>query len=94
MNTSDFRDHTIIITGASSGIGKSLALHLADQGAQVVLAARSVERLEALAQVCQQRGGRALVVPTDVASEAQCQALIERAHASFLRQRIAENGRS
>jgi len=79
MNTPSFQDHTVVVTGASSGIGRALALRLADQGAQVVLAARSVERLEALAQACRQRGGQALVVPTDVANEAQCQALIERA---------------
>ena len=78
MNTPFFQDHAVIVTGASSGIGRSLALRLADQGAQVVLAARSVERLEALAQACRQRGGRALVVPTDVANEGQCRALIER----------------
>jgi short-subunit dehydrogenase len=79
MNRPDFRDHAVIITGASSGIGRSLALRLADQGAQVVLAARSVERLGALAQACGHRGGRALVVPTDVSDEAQCRALVERA---------------
>jgi short-subunit dehydrogenase len=83
MKPTGFRDHVVIITGASSGIGKSLALRLADQGAQVVLAARSIKRLETLPQVCQQRGGRALVVPTDVASEAQCQALIERVLGEF-----------
>lgn len=79
MATSYFQDQSVIVTGASSGIGKSLALRLADQGARVVLAARSVERLEALAQECSRRGGQALVVPTDVADEAQCRALVERA---------------
>lgn len=77
MTVSIFQDRSIIITGASSGIGRALALRLADEKGRVTLAARSVERLEALAQECRQRGGQALVVPTDVADEAQCRALVE-----------------
>jgi len=75
---SSFQDHTVVVTGASSGIGRSLALRLADQGARVTLAARNVTRLETLAQECRQRGGEAFIVPTDVADEAQCRALVER----------------
>ena len=78
MVTPFFRDHAVIVTGASSGIGRSLALRLAGQGARVTLAARNITRLETLAQACQQRGGQALVVPTDVSDEAQCRALVER----------------
>ncbi len=79
MSLSSFKDQSVIVTGASSGIGRALALRLADQGARVALAARSVDRLETLAQECRQRGGQALVVPTDVADEAQCRTLVERA---------------
>jgi short-subunit dehydrogenase len=78
MTTPFFRDQAVIVTGASSGIGRALALRLADQGARVTLAARNVARLEALAQECRQRGGQAFVVPADVANEAQCRALVAR----------------
>jgi short-subunit dehydrogenase len=79
MHAPAFKDHAVVVTGASSGIGRALTLRLADQGAWVALAARNVERLEVLAQECQQRGGKAIAVPTDVADEAQCKVLIEHA---------------
>ena len=76
MNQNVFRNQVVIVTGASSGIGRSLALLLASQGAKVALAARRVERLGIVAEECHQRGGEALVVPTDVSDEAQCKNLI------------------
>lgn len=78
MAETPFKDDVVVITGASSGIGAALARRLAEQGACVVLAARRVERLEAVAAECEQFGGKALVVPTDVSQEAQCKQLIER----------------
>ena len=83
MNTNAFRDQVVIVTGASSGIGRSLALRLASQGAKVALAARRAERLEIVAEECHQRGGESLVVPTDVSNEAQCKALVEKTVATF-----------
>jgi short-subunit dehydrogenase len=56
----------IILTGASEGIGRALALELAARGARLALAARDRDRLETLAQECRARGGDALAVPTDV----------------------------
>ena len=56
----------IILTGASEGIGRALALDLAARGARLALAARDRDRLESLAQECRARGGDALAVPTDV----------------------------
>ena len=73
-----FREHVVVITGASSGIGEALAYELAEQGARLALAARRVEKLNAVAAACEQRGGKALVVPTDVSDEARCKQLIER----------------
>jgi short-subunit dehydrogenase len=71
-----FLDNVVIVTGASSGIGRAVALQLADQGAWLALAARRIQRLEAVAAQCRERGGQAQVVPADVAVEAQCNALI------------------
>jgi short-subunit dehydrogenase len=76
MKSQVFRDQVAIVTGASSGIGRALALQLASQGAKVVLAARRAELLEQVAAGCRQRGGQALAVPTDVSDEAQCKALV------------------
>lgn len=83
MNASAFRNQSVIITGASAGIGRSLALLLARQGAKLVLAARRADRLDQLAAECQQLGAQALAIPTDVAQEAQCSGLIERTVAAF-----------
>jgi short-subunit dehydrogenase len=78
MSISLYKEHVAVITGASSGIGYEMALQLADQGAWLALAARRKEPLEELAEECRTRGGRALVIPTDVSEEKQCQNLIEQ----------------
>lgn len=58
-----------VVTGASSGLGRETAYQLAERRARLVLAARRVDELEQTAEVCRERGGEALVVPTDVANE-------------------------
>lgn len=78
-----FTGKRIIITGASSGIGAELACQLASQGARLVLAARREPELQAVAAACRERGGEALVVPTDVTSEEQCRHLSEQAIAAW-----------
>lgn len=83
MSDKPYQDKAVVVTGASSGIGRALALRLADQGAWIALAARDAQRLDALAIECHQRGGKAIAVPTDVTDEAQCKALIERAVTEF-----------
>ncbi len=83
MSDKPYQDKAVIVTGASSGIGRALALRLADQGAWITLAARDAARLAVLAEECRQRGGKAIAVPTGVTGEAQCKALIERAVAEF-----------
>jgi short-subunit dehydrogenase len=78
MATSKFRDKAVVITGASSGIGREIACQLAEQGAWLSLAARNEERLAAVAGECQARGGRAIAIVTDVSEQAQCAELIQR----------------
>lgn len=80
---SSFSDQVIVITGASDGIGAQLGRTLAVQGARLVLAARNVEALEAVAADCRNAGAQALVVRTDVGVEADCKNLIEQATAHF-----------
>jgi NAD(P)-dependent dehydrogenase (short-subunit alcohol dehydrogenase family) len=65
----------VVVTGASSGNGKAIALALADKGARLVLAARRVELLEATAREVEDRGGEALVVPCDVTDREQVEAV-------------------
>ena len=83
MTTDTFREKTVIVTGASSGIGKALTLQLADEGAWLALAAREVQRLDAMVLECQQRGGKAIAIPTDVADESQCCTLIQRTQETY-----------
>jgi short-subunit dehydrogenase len=80
-----FSDRVVVITGASDGIGAALARRLAPERPRLVLAARSRERLEAVAASCRSLGAQAIAVPTDVTDEAQCRALIDRA--------VGEHGR-
>jgi short-subunit dehydrogenase len=83
MKQNVFQDQVAIVTGASSGIGRSLAVQLANQGAKVVLAARRADMLEKAATECRALGVEALAVATDISDEAQCKRLIENAVATF-----------
>ncbi|TYC05735.1 SDR family NAD(P)-dependent oxidoreductase [Micromonospora sp. WP24] len=74
---------TVVITGASSGIGTATAYALARRGAAVVLAARSEAALGQVAQRCEELGGRPLVVPTDVTDAVSVERLAERAATGF-----------
>ncbi|MBW1698585.1 MAG: SDR family oxidoreductase [Deltaproteobacteria bacterium] len=67
-----------VITGASTGIGKSIAIAFADEGAKVVLASRSREKLEAAAKEIRSLGGTALVIPTNVVVEADVENLFHQ----------------
>lgn len=69
--------HVAVVTGASSGIGEALAAAMAAQGTHVVLVARSVERLKALAARIEGAGGRATVLPVDLASRGAARKLFE-----------------
>ena len=78
-----YRGKVIVVTGASQGIGRALCLALASQQPRLVLAARDVPALEAVAAECRMRGAETLVVGTDVADEASCRALVEQAVQRF-----------
>ncbi|MEC9377600.1 MAG: SDR family oxidoreductase, partial [Candidatus Latescibacterota bacterium] len=77
---SDLRDQIAVIVGSSSGMGCAAAVSYAEQGAKVVLAARSVDKLEELAT---QIGDDALVCPTDVEDSAQVESLIQKTIDTF-----------
>lgn len=80
-----------IVTGASSGLGVSFAVGLAEAGADVVLAARRMDRLEITASTIRGIGQRALPVATDVTDPAQCTALVDAAMKEFGRVDILVN---
>lgn len=73
----------VVITGASSGIGRETALEFGRKGASVVLAARNEEALQALSAEIERLGGKALAVKTDVAEWDQVEALARRAVERF-----------
>jgi len=84
-------DRVAIVTGASSGLGVAFAQALAEAGADVVLGARRVDRLEETADLVRAAGRRVLVVATDVAEPEQCQALVDAAMAEFGRVDVLVN---
>lgn len=73
----------ILITGASSGIGEATARRFGQAGYRVVLAARRLDRLQALAEEIVQQGGHALPVETDVASLDDLSSLVQAALGSY-----------
>jgi NADP-dependent 3-hydroxy acid dehydrogenase YdfG len=75
--TDGIKDKVVVITGASSGLGEATARHLAREGAKLVLGARRLDRLQALAKALSLGDGAA--VRMDVTDRAQVQALVDRA---------------
>jgi NAD(P)-dependent dehydrogenase (short-subunit alcohol dehydrogenase family) len=72
-------DSVVVITGASSGLGRALALELAGRGSSLVIAARREGVLEEVAAECRSAGADVLVVKTDVTSEPQVEHLAAKA---------------
>lgn len=75
----DFKGKSIIITGASIGIGQALAIELAKKGANLTLAARDKKALDDTVEQCLKVGGKAIAIATDVTQIPDCQNLIEQA---------------
>ncbi|MGW1290937.1 SDR family oxidoreductase, partial [Streptomyces sp. NPDC002586] len=76
---SEIEGKVVAITGASSGIGEATALLLAERGAKVVLGARRLQRLQALAARIEKAGGQAAYAPTDVKRRADLSGLVDLA---------------
>jgi NADP-dependent 3-hydroxy acid dehydrogenase YdfG len=77
--TNNITGKVVVITGASSGLGEATARHLSAEGASVVLGARRVDRIQALAAELTGRGGKALAIATDVTQRDQVQRLVDTA---------------
>jgi hypothetical protein len=78
-----FRNRTVLVTGASSGIGREVALAFAAAGANVVLVARRAKVLAAVASEARKLGAKALAIPTDVTKPASVAACFARAVKRF-----------
>ncbi|HET9200842.1 MAG TPA: SDR family oxidoreductase [Dehalococcoidia bacterium] len=77
------RGTIVVVTGASSGIGRATATEFAKAGASVVVAGRRKERLDELVGEITSTGGEALGVPADVSDQEQVEALIDQARGHF-----------
>jgi len=89
--TSKLTGTAALVTGASSGIGEATARRLAEDGASVVVVARRIDRLEALAADIEQTGGSALAVQADITDRAQAGAVVQRSVERFGRLDILVN---
>jgi len=89
----DLAEKVILITGASAGIGAALAILLAQRfhGIRLVLAARTVEKLQQVAEQCRQAGAEALIVPTDISQLDQVKRLADMTLTHFGRVDILVN---
>jgi short-subunit dehydrogenase len=81
--TREFSAQVVVITGASSGIGRATALEFADRGARLVVAARRERPLKKLAQECERRGAMAISVDCDVSDRKQIEELTRIAEEQF-----------
>jgi NAD(P)-dependent dehydrogenase (short-subunit alcohol dehydrogenase family) len=86
---SAFENKVVWITGASSGLGWALALELARQGADLVLSARRVDRLQSLVREVEKLGRSALALPCDVRDEAAVREAVEKLVVHFGRLDVA-----
>ena len=85
------KDKVALVTGASQGIGRATSLALAEAGAKVAVAARSVDKLASLVREIEAAGGASLAVPMDVADAAQVKTGFQQVLAKFGRLDILVN---
>ncbi len=85
VRNSPFKDNVVLLAGASRGIGAQLADQLAQQGARLMLAARSLDQLQSVAERCRRSGAQADVLAADLMNEAQCRRLVEHTVERFRR---------
>jgi 3-oxoacyl-[acyl-carrier protein] reductase len=78
-----FRDRTAMVTGASRGIGRSIALRFAEEGARLALVARTEAELLQTAGLVEKAGARTVAIPTDIRDSAGAAACVERAEAEL-----------
>ena len=83
MTKNRFKDQVVVVTGASSGIGRAAALAFAREGAKTVLLSRSREKLEAVAGEIRAFGGEVFVAPADVASKEEVDTAIANVLAHY-----------
>ncbi|MRR19262.1 SDR family oxidoreductase [bacterium] len=77
MRRNIFKDKVVIVTGASSGIGRATAIEFARNGSRVVIAARSADRLQTLEKEITALGAETLACVTDVSREDDCRKMVE-----------------
>jgi len=78
-----FQDKTVMITGASSGIGRGLAVEIARRGAKVGLVARRADAMDDAVREIEAAGGKALALPADVQSEESVRTVADKLRAEF-----------
>jgi NAD(P)-dependent dehydrogenase (short-subunit alcohol dehydrogenase family) len=78
-----FQGQVVVVTGASAGVGRAVVRAFARDGADVALIARGVDGLEAAAKEVRACGGRALVLPLDIADAAAVEAAADRTEKEF-----------
>jgi short-subunit dehydrogenase len=87
----DYRGRATIVTGASSGIGRQVALDFAARGASLVLAARRADRLAEVVRDCEKAGTRVVGLPGDVAADGFVESLVACALGRFGRLDVVVN---